>query len=578
MKHKIKRIYNSNIKFIKNHNSFYFFTALLFFIFFYIGYFFPGFMQSYQQSLMSTRANGFLNTFIYIFGNNSLIAFIAIFTGFLFGVVPFLLTIFNAYMIGAIFSKVALKLTLYEMIIRSLPHSLFELPMIIISLGTGLVYYRVMFDIKSKTKLKKKLKEIFRQYLDLFFITILPLLIIAAFVESLLISNISLIVSFFVKPKIKSVVISIFLAFMFYSLIKSMIVYLKNRELKFLLFVIMFFSIAVQLWSFNYGKIFKMFLEKYSIVTQLLPLSIFFIYLYLEHLKYKESQDKKMIKEAFKYYLSPAVIEELIKNPEKLKLGGEKKELTVFFSDIRGFTTLSEKLKPEELVRLLNFYLTEMTKIIMDNRGLVDKYIGDAIMAFWGAPIYDPNHANYACKTALLLVQKLQKVNKKLKKMGLPEIRVGAGLNTGYMVVGNIGSNQRFDYTVMGDAVNLGSRLEGLTKQYGVSVIVSEFTYRYVKNDFVFRKLDFVRVKGKNEPITIYELVGFKNEVSSSRINKIKEFEKALNLYKEGMFDKAKALFIKIGDNPSKAFLNRCDELIASKPKDWQGIYTMKTK
>jgi adenylate cyclase len=199
-------------------------------------------------------------------------------------------------------------------------------------------------------------------------------------------------------------------------------------------------------------------------------------------------------------------------------------------------------------------------------------------MAFWGAPIYDPNHANYACKTALLLVQKLQKVNKKLKKMGLPEIRVGAGLNTGYMVVGNIGSNQRFDYTVMGDAVNLGSRLEGLTKQYGVSVIVSEFTYRYVKNDFVFRKLDFVRVKGKNEPITIYELVGFKNEVSSSRINKIKEFEKALNLYKEGMFDKAKALFIKIGDNPSKVFLNRCDELIASKPKDWQGIYTMKTK
>jgi adenylate cyclase len=193
-----------------------------------------------------------------------------------------------------------------------------------------------------------------------------------------------------------------------------------------------------------------------------------------------------------------------------LKLGGQKKEMTVLFSDIRGFTTLSEKLEPEKLVAILNEYFTAMTEVILQSGGVLDKFIGDAIMAFWGAPQEAPDHAQRACRTALKMIAKLEELKKEWSKRDLPEINIGVGINSGQMIVGNMGSAKRFDYTVIGDNVNLASRLEGLNKQYGTSIIISQFTYDKVKEKFEGEFLDKVAVKGKEIPVEIFKLVGEK--------------------------------------------------------------------
>jgi adenylate cyclase len=223
-----------------------------------------------------------------------------------------------------------------------------------------------------------------------------------------------------------------------------------------------------------------------------------------------EEKSRKWITSVFGKYVSPVVIDTLIKNPDKLNLGGEKRNITIFFSDIRGFTPISEKLQPEELVHLLNEYLTEMTSIIMDGQGLVDKYMGDAIMAFWGAPIEQPNHAELACESSLKMVDKLRELQKKWKKEGIPSFDIGIGLNSGEAIVGNMGSKSRFDYTAMGDNVNIASRLEGLNKKYDTNIIISENTYKLVKDKFKTKKIDTVKVKGKEKSIIIYELLSKK--------------------------------------------------------------------
>jgi adenylate cyclase len=226
-------------------------------------------------------------------------------------------------------------------------------------------------------------------------------------------------------------------------------------------------------------------------------------------------KEKRQIKTAFSQYVEPTIINEILKDPSKLKLGGEKKELTIFFSDIKNFTTISEVLKPEILVTLLNEYFTEMANIILKNKGVVDKYIGDSIMVIWGAPLELENHAFFACKTALEMKNRLTELRKQWKTKNLPELEMRIGINTGKVVVGNMGSDKRFDYTVMGDPVNLASRLEGLNKEYGTEIIISRFTYEKVKNDFLCRPLGTVQVKGKKEPVEIYELVDFKPSTSS---------------------------------------------------------------
>ncbi len=223
-----------------------------------------------------------------------------------------------------------------------------------------------------------------------------------------------------------------------------------------------------------------------------------------------EQQEKKYIRQTFSKFVSKSVVDELLKDPSKIKLGGEKKILTVLFSDIRGFTSISEQLTPEELVEHLNVYLQEMTDIVIKYYGTLDKYVGDEIMAFWGAPVETDDHALMACKSALEMMVDLQKMNEKWEAEKKPTLNIGIGINTGDMVVGNMGSSSRMDYTLMGDNVNLGARLEGTNKVYGTNIIISEYTYQYVKDDVIARELDLIRVKGKEMPVKIYELIEVK--------------------------------------------------------------------
>ncbi len=224
-----------------------------------------------------------------------------------------------------------------------------------------------------------------------------------------------------------------------------------------------------------------------------------------------EQQEKKYIRQTFSKFVSKSVVDELLKDPSKVKLGGEKKTLTVMFSDIRGFTSISEILTPEELVEHLNVYLQAMTDIVIKYYGTLDKYIGDAIMAFWGAPIDVEDHALKACMAGIEMIEVLHEMNKTWDEEGKPRLDIGIGINTGDMVVGNMGSSSRMDYTLMGDNVNLGSRLEGINKIYRTNIIISEFTYQYVKDHIIARELDIIKVKGKEQPVKIYELIDLKD-------------------------------------------------------------------
>ncbi|MBI4141376.1 adenylate/guanylate cyclase domain-containing protein, partial [Candidatus Woesearchaeota archaeon] len=220
---------------------------------------------------------------------------------------------------------------------------------------------------------------------------------------------------------------------------------------------------------------------------------------------YHEKKENKYLTTAFGKYISNDLLQQIIAHKHNLNLGGTKTNITIFFSDIRGFTTISEKLGAEQLVSLLNEYLTAMTTIILKHHGTVDKFIGDAIMAFWNAPLTDEQHAENACRATIAQIKELKKLQPQWAAQGYPQIDIGCGLNTGEVVVGNMGSNDRFDYTAMGDTVNLGSRLEGLTKTYGAHIIISETTHTLVKEKFKCRKLDAVKVKGKKIPVNIYE-------------------------------------------------------------------------
>ncbi|MFB5652137.1 CHASE2 domain-containing protein [Leptospira wolffii] len=225
-----------------------------------------------------------------------------------------------------------------------------------------------------------------------------------------------------------------------------------------------------------------------------------------------EEENVKYIRTTFSKFVSKDVVDELLKNPENLNLGGSKKDITIFFSDIRGFTTMSEKMGPEELVQFLNQYLSEMTEIIIEFKGTIDKYMGDAIMAFWGAPVPLEDHAYYACAASIAQMRRLAVLKEEWKSRDLPVMDIGIGLNSGPAVVGNMGSSHRMDYTCMGDTINLGSRLEGSNKEYGTNIIISEYTYEKVKDRIIARELDLVKVKGKTKPVRIYELIDLVNE------------------------------------------------------------------
>ncbi len=298
-----------------------------------------------------------------------------------------------------------------------------------------------------------------------------------------------------------------------------------------------------------------------------------------------ERREKATIRNAFGRYLPEKVVDQLIANPGLLKLGGEVRFLSVMFTDVAGFTTLSEKLTPVELVALLNEYLTAMTDIISKYDGIIDKYEGDAIMAEFGAPLPDEDHALKACCAALEMQEKLVEMRVKWRKEGRPELFMRAGINSGEVVLGNMGSDSVFDYTVMGDNVNLASRLEGANKEYGTDIMCTEWTFDLVKDQIIGRELDLIRVKGKEKPVKVFNVMARKSTGLSSTMKKVMEsYEQGLLAYRQQRWDEAivyfkTALRHKADDGPSLEYLKRCEAFKANPPgADWDGVFTMTHK
>jgi len=297
-----------------------------------------------------------------------------------------------------------------------------------------------------------------------------------------------------------------------------------------------------------------------------------------------ENRHKRQLTGLFGQYVPSQLVDEMSKNPSAtFSLEGDSREMTVLFSDVRGFTSISEGLNPKELSQLMNTFLTPMTYLIHHHRGTIDKYMGDAIMAFWGAPLADPQHARNALLAALDMIKKLDELQPIFKSKGWPEIHVGVGLNTGVMNVGNMGSEFRMAYTVLGDAVNLGSRLEGLTKQYGVSIIVSEAVKLEV-SDHVFRELDRVKVKGKDRPVAIFEPLGEYAVQDSATRQELEQYHQALQLYRQQCWNEAETILQNLHNKAPirliyKIYLERINYFREHPPeKNWDGVTTFTTK
>ncbi|MES2501430.1 MAG: adenylate/guanylate cyclase domain-containing protein [Pseudomonadota bacterium] len=308
--------------------------------------------------------------------------------------------------------------------------------------------------------------------------------------------------------------------------------------------------------------------------------------IYLVNMSYGffvESRGKRQLTGLFGQYVPPELVNEMALNPESINMAGENREMTVLFTDIRGFTNIAEGLDPTQLTQMMNEFLTPLTQIIHNNRGTIDKYMGDAIMAFWGAPLKDESHAQHALDAAIEMKAALKTINERFIKKGWPVIKIGIGINTGNMVVGNMGSSFRMAYTVMGDSVNLGSRLESLTKNYGVDIVVSEFVKAQTPQ-FVYRELDLVRVKGKDIPVAVYEPLDTKSALSAETIDELKLYREALKLYRNQQWDLSEMQFINLQNrHPQQLlyalYIKRIGQLRqAPSSADWDGAFNVETK
>ena len=339
--------------------------------------------------------------------------------------------------------------------------------------------------------------------------------------------------------------------------------------------------VLLLLLSLNFG-----FWHVSNVVLPLANAMIAVVLLYAMNMSwgyFVESRTKRQLTGLFGQYVPPELVEEMSRDPENYSMAGRKAELTVLFSDVRGFTTISEGLEPDELATLMNEYLGAMTVVVRKHRGTLDKYIGDAIMAFWGAPVDDPEHAKNAVLTGLEMHVALHELNKNLMARGWPELKIGVGVNTGPMTVGDMGSPVRQSYTVMGDAVNLGSRLEGITKQYGVGFIVGESTRELLKKEFVFRELDRVRVKGKEDPVGIYEPVGEEGKVAREDLDEIKLWNQALRSYRSQDWDQAEVALMNLQRIKPRylydLYVKRVEHLRKEPPgENWDGVTIFETK
>ena len=328
---------------------------------------------------------------------------------------------------------------------------------------------------------------------------------------------------------------------------------------------------------FHYGNLVLPLASGLALVVLLFALNMTYGY-------FVETRGKRQITGLFGQYVPPELVDEMARDPESFSMEGKSAEMTVLFTDVRGFTTISEGLDPKQLSQLMNEFLTPLTEVIYKHRGTVDKFMGDCIMAFWGAPLADAAHARNGILAGLEMHEILKKLKPEFQARGWPEIRIGVGLNSGRMSVGNMGSKLRTAYTVMGDAVNLASRLEGITKEYGVDIIVGEGTKNAVP-DVVFRELDRVRVKGKDEAVAIFEPLGLQGKVEKARLEEIKLYTQFLRLYRAQDWDQAELQLFNLQKTApgnalySHTFVERIVYLRANPPgKNWDGAFTFTTK
>jgi adenylate cyclase len=291
--------------------------------------------------------------------------------------------------------------------------------------------------------------------------------------------------------------------------------------------------------------------------------------------------ERRMILGAFKHYLAPAIVDTILKDPGKLRLGGATYRVSIIFTDLEGFSTFSEKLSPEKLHDLLTWYFREMMDILLEERATLDKFIGDAIMVYFGCPVEDPSHPLQACRSAIRMQARMVELNQIWSSQGLPHLHMRVGINTGTVVAGNMGTESIFNYTIIGDSVNLASRLEGVNKEYGTSTIVSEDTFHDVQGSVVARELDRIRVKGKTQPIAIYELAALPGVLPGESLRVFQGYAEGLALYRARRWEEAAAAFQEVlrldpKDGPSVTMRERALYYKANQPgDDWDGVYTM---
>ncbi len=383
---------------------------------------------------------------------------------------------------------------------------------------------------------------------------------------------------FFFKPMEESIKYSFFL------LVGSMIVLLVIMYFgRAILDIFSLIAICAGIYALDYfyfipnGYEIRLFSNLFSLISS---------YSWITFLNFNQaSAEKKQIKGAFSRYVAPSIVNDMLDNPDKLKVGGDKKDITCLFSDVRDFTSISEKLSATELSMALNRYMGEMTDIVFETEGTLDKYIGDAIVAFWGAPIDIGDHVNKACTAAVRMLEQLPAINEEFKEKGLPEFKIGLGLNSGECSVGNMGSDQIFAYTALGDNMNLGARLESLCKHYGAQILVSEYTYEKMDhNKFTCRLIDKVRVKGKTEPVGVYEVLYSYHPFMKDQ-DSLAAFKNAYQFFLDKEFDKAKQILEEIlqlheQDKSTIRMLEACNHWIENPPQEGEDhtITTMTSK
>ena len=325
--------------------------------------------------------------------------------------------------------------------------------------------------------------------------------------------------------------------------------------------------------------------EVHAFIVPLASTLAVIVALYLINVIYgfiQETRSRLALKQSFGLYVPPEIVDEMSVGDEQVSLNSERRDMTVLFTDVRDFTTISESLDPESLSSLMNAFLTPMTRVVHEYRGAVDKYMGDAMMAFWGAPLRDEAHALHCIDAAMEMVNQVEILNRAFVQKQWPQIKIGIGINSGAMSVGNMGSEFRMAYTVLGDAVNLGARLEGLTKEYGVQIIVSQYT-RDAAPGYCFRELDRVRVKGKIEPVRIYEPVGLLADIEDDLREDIHRLTEAIKYYQERQWDRAMSVFELLASKDNQKlyqiYIERIRHFQTEPPhSDWDGVFVFKTK